>query len=59
MCSVQRFSQLSKVWGYGESAQPSLLPLASCLLPLASCLLPTPYSLLPTPSYNKVDYSLR
>ncbi|NEP31254.1 MULTISPECIES: hypothetical protein [unclassified Moorena] len=47
---MQRFSQLSKVWGDRESAQRSLLPLASCLLPFASCLFPTPYSLLPTPS---------
>ncbi|WP_287263157.1 MULTISPECIES: hypothetical protein [unclassified Moorena] len=44
---MQRFSQLSKVWGDRESAQRSLLPLASCLLPLACSLLPTPYSLLP------------
>ncbi|WP_293123976.1 hypothetical protein [Moorena sp. SIO4G3] len=39
MCSVQRFSQLSKVSGDRESAQRSLLPVASCLFP-------TPYSLL-------------
>ncbi|NEO43504.1 MAG: hypothetical protein F6K55_04960 [Moorea sp. SIO4A3] len=52
MCSVQRFSQLSKVWGDRESAQRSFLPFGFCLLPLASCLFPTP-------SYNKVDYSLR
>ncbi|NEN94764.1 MAG: hypothetical protein F6J94_17545 [Moorea sp. SIO1F2] len=42
MCSVQRFSQLSKVWGDRESAQRSLLPLASCMH--ASCLFPVPYS---------------